>query len=105
MRWWFRKKAIVEQPPVPEPEPEIIRIVVNALDHPTVCVWKEKVFRVRSDLGARINRAVISDEVEVWLAENMTGVYQTIPSPAANFVAELEFEKETDAVLFKMFWL
>lgn len=52
-----------------------------------------------------LNRTVISDEAQQWLAANTTGAYITEPSKSANFAAEIEFENANDAVLFKMFWL
>lgn len=88
-------------------EPEIVAdrpvsLVLNGFDpnHGRAVKW----FKQSHRYGMPYDKLTISDEAAQW-AKEANIAYRVEQHKAANFLIEIFFENERDAVLFKLFWL
>jgi hypothetical protein len=76
------------------------KITLSAVDpmHKRATLW------ARSYRGHDVSFPQLSADAEAWAMANTPG-YVVSKSRAANFLIDVTFANERDAVLFKMFWL
>ena len=73
---------------------------LNAVDHEHMVEFREPF----SYEALRVSQAVLTEEVEQWIAENTPSATVTL-SKAWNFGVDVSFANDRDAVLFKLRWL
>jgi hypothetical protein len=85
-------------PPVTDAPAAPNSVVLSAFNSNPVCHW-DSPYSYESQ-----SKPMLGVAARAWAEENTSG-FTTRQHPAANFLMEIVFASERDAVLFKMFWL
>lgn len=83
----------------------MVRVVINESQHGHLCYTPKMTYEERhAKVGFGCLWPVLTDEVKAWCDHNTPG-FTVENNRAANFIIDVVFKSERDAVLFKTFWL